>query len=80
MKTVISNGHKIEIKGWGKEKVFYDGKEVSSKYSMTGTTHIFRITEDGEEVQYEIMIGSHWHGLSWWCEVRRKGEIIYTDR
>jgi len=80
MKTVVYKGHKIEIKGWGKEKVFYDGKEVSSKWSMMGATHIFRVAEDGEEVQYDVTIGMRWHGLSWWCEVRRKGEAIYTDR
>jgi hypothetical protein len=83
MKTVIANGHKIEIKGMGLtgvEKVFYDGYEVSSKFSMSGSTHVFTVTENGESIQYETRIGMQWHGLSWWCEVRRKGEIIYTDR
>ena len=80
IKTVVFKGHKIEIEGFGKEKVFYDGKEVSSKWSMTGATHIFRVIEDEEEVQYEVMIGTRWHGLSFWCEVRRKAEIIFTDR
>lgn len=80
MKTMIINGHKIEIKEWGKERILYDGKEVSSKHSLMGATHIFRVAEDGEQVQYEIMIRTRWHGFSWWCEIRRKGEIIFTDR
>lgn len=80
MKTIIHNDHKIEIKGWGKEKIFYDGKEVSSKWSTTGGTHVFRVVEEDEEVQYEVTFGTRWHGFSYWCEVRRKGGIIYTDR
>jgi len=80
MKTVMYKGHKIEIKTLSKEKVFYDGKEVSNKWSVTGATHIFRVIEDGEEIQYEVMIDTRWHGFSFWCVVRRKGEIIYTDR
>jgi hypothetical protein len=80
MLVVMHKNHKIEIKMLGKEKIFYDGKEVSNKWSVTGATHVFRVTEDGEDVQYDVKIGIRWHGFSWWCEVRRKGEIIYTDR
>jgi len=80
MLVVMHKNHKIEIKMLGKEKIFYDGKEVSNKWSVTGATHVFRVTEDGEDVQYDVKIGTRWHGFSWWCEVRRKGEIIYTDR
>lgn len=83
MKTIMYKGHKIEIPGMsltGKETVLYDGRVVSSKRSVTGATHIFRVNEEGEDVQYEIEIGTRWHGFSSWCTVRRKGEIIYSDR
>ena len=58
MKTIISEGHRIEIKGWGKEKIYYDDKLVSSKLSMTGATHIFKVDENNEEVQYEVSFGT----------------------
>ena len=80
IKTVRYQGHNIEIKALVWEKIFYDGKEVSNKLSLTGTTHSFRVMEDGEEVHYEVTIGTRWHCLSWWAEVKRKGETIYTDR
>ena len=80
MKTIMYNGHKLEIKGLGREKVYYDGQEMSSRLSMFGASHVFRVKEAGEDVQYEVIFGTRWHGCSYWCEVRRKGEIIYTDR
>ena len=83
MKTITCNSHKIEISGaniTGKERVLYDGKEVSSKHSLTGSTHIFRVNEDGEDVQYEVEISLRWHGLNAWTIVRRKGEIVFSDR
>jgi hypothetical protein len=80
MKTVVYNNHKTEIKMVDKEKIFCDGKEVSSKWSATGATRVFRVVEDGGDIQYEVVIGTCWHVLTYWCEVRRKGEIIYTDR
>ncbi len=80
MKTIISNGHRVEIKGWGKERIYYDGQEMSGKWSMMGSSHVFRVQEDGQEVQYEVAIGIRWHGCSYWVEVRRSGELIYTDR
>lgn len=83
MKSIIYKGHKIEISGWsltGKEKVLYDGNVVSSKYSVCGSTHIFRVNEEGEDILYEVELGTRWHGFGWWCTVRRKGEVIFTDR
>ena len=80
MKTIISNNHRIEIKGWGKEKIFYDGELVSSKLSVTGATHIFKKTEENEEVQYKVSFGTRWHGFTYWVEVRRNGITIYIDR
>jgi len=84
MRTIKCNGHTIEIKAFGTEKVFYDGKDVSRKNSLFGATHIFRANEDGHEVQYEVKIGLKFlWWLRWfrtWCEVRRNGELIFTDR
>ena len=80
MKTIFHNQHKIEVGGVWKEKVFYDGRLMSSKLSVFGSTHIFRVTEENIEVQYEVSFHARWHGLSYWAEIRRAGEIIYTDR
>lgn len=83
MKTITYAGHTIELPGMsltGKEEIRYDGKVISSKHSMSGATHIFSVTENGEDVQYEVEIGTRWHGLSAWHVVRRNGTVIYTDR
>jgi hypothetical protein len=83
LKTVVYGGHKIEIPEaslTGKEEVRYDGKVVSHKHSVFGATHMFRVQEDGEDVQYEVELGARWHHLSNWTVVRRNGNIIYTDR
>ncbi|MHA1797880.1 MAG: hypothetical protein ACTSVY_05465 [Candidatus Helarchaeota archaeon] len=55
---LMHNGHKIEIKLYffGKEKIFYDGKEVSDKSSLLSTKHEFEVEEDGEKVKYQIDI------------------------
>ncbi len=80
MRTIIHNGHQIGIKGWGSEAVFYDGKKVAGGMSMVSGSYVFRVNEDGEDVQYDVTISLRWHGCSYWSEVRRRGEIIYTDR
>jgi hypothetical protein len=88
-KTVIYEGHKIEMKfnPWKlnfNHNVFYDGEEVSSKFCtgrhlQKGLTHIFQVSEDGEAIQYEVTIKSK-RFYGWWHEVRRNGELIFTDR
>jgi hypothetical protein len=83
MKTIVYNGHQIQLPGaslTGKEEVKYDGKVVSSKHTVFGGTHVFRVKEDGEDVDYEVEIGTRWHGFSQWYVVRRNGKVIYTDR
>jgi hypothetical protein len=83
MRTITYDGHKIEVSGMsltGMERVLYDGREVSSKHSVTGSTHMFRVNEHGEDIQYEVELRTRWHGLASWCTVRRKGEVIYSDR
>jgi len=83
MRTITYGGHTIQLPGMsqtGKEGIRYDGRVVSSKHSMVGSTHIFSVTENGEELQCEVEIGLRWHGLSGWYTVRRNGKVIYTDR
>jgi hypothetical protein len=81
--VISHNGQTIEIRVsslTGKETVLYNGNEVSSKFSVMGTVHIFRTIESKEDVQYEVEIGSRWHGMSHWTIVRRNWQIIYTDK
>ena len=78
--TVMYKGHKIEISNLAKEKVIYDEKEVSTKVTVAGGTHIFTVNEDGKPIQYEVTLGVRWHWMSNWHEVRRNGVLIFTDR
>ncbi len=83
MKTIVHNGHRIEAPGstlTGKEDVRYDGDLVSTKRSVLGATHFFEVEEDGKTVQYEVKIGTRWHGFSACCTVLRDGLVIFTDR
>ncbi len=80
MKTIISDGNKVEVKSYGTEKVFYNGELVSKKFSMLGSTHTFNADENNRSIQYDIQIGTRWHGFSFWLEVRKEGKIIFTDR
>jgi hypothetical protein len=49
--------HRIDIRNGafsGVEKIYYDGKLVSSKWSLFGSKHSFEIIEDNETVLYEV--------------------------
>lgn len=83
MKIVKYGRHTIEVHDMsltGKETVRYDGKVASEKRSVSGTTHIFSVNEEGQEVTYEVEIGVRWHWLSAYCVIRRNGVVIYSDR
>lgn len=84
MKTVMSNGHKIEVmesSPTGLERVLYDGKEVSSRRAMFGATHTFNVREDNEDVSYEVDIGvGSLLPPRPYTTIRRNGKIIFTDR
>lgn len=56
-KSVTYHGHRIEMRAQLYDKVFYDGREVSSKFGVTTTSHVFTVSEDGEEAHYVIIIG-----------------------
>ena len=61
MRTIVYNEHQIQLPGMsltGKEEVKYDGRVVSSKHTMFGGTHVFKVKEDGEDVDYEVDIGT----------------------
>lgn len=72
-------GHEIEIIAFGTRKIFYDGTLISLRKSIFGSTHIFTVIENGEDIQYEIKVGLKWHGLSEKISIRRNGCIIYSD-
>ena len=76
---LIYNGHEIEITAFETRKIFYDRTLISSKKSIFGSTHIFTVIENGENVQYEIKVGLKWHGLQEKINIRRNGRIIYSD-
>jgi hypothetical protein len=78
MKTLIYNGHKIEVKLWWTEKVFYDGKLMTSRFTVFGGTHIFQVEEEGETINYEVETyeGFPIGGM----KVRRNGILIYSDK
>ena len=77
MKTIIHNGHKIEVKMWFTEKVFYDGKQMTSMFTLFGGTHCFKVTEGNEDVDYEVQVFSLPRiGM----KIRRNGVLIYTDK
>lgn len=83
MKTILTNGHKIELTVDLKtdiETVFYDGKEISSKNTTKGGLHIFEVIENSETIHYEIEFGSHDSRKELWSTVRRNGIIIFTDK
>jgi hypothetical protein len=83
-RTAVYKGHTIEIKRTysGTEIVLYDGRQVSSKISMFKPTHSFQIVEDNQPVQYEVVMRPRMLtlGMSLWCEVKRNGMIIFSDR
>jgi len=47
----------------GKETIFYNDEKVSSGYSILGKTHSFTVEEDGELVDYEVILELRWFGI-----------------
>ena len=52
------NGNEISVHNnlWGVEKVKYNGQEMTSQFSVLGGVHHFEVTEDGENVEYEVRL------------------------
>jgi len=83
MKTLMYMGHRIDAPGstlTGLEIVRYDGNEVSRKRSVLGANHRFEVRERDENVEYEVRIGTRWHGFSATCMILRNGELLFSDR
>lgn len=74
--SVFSNGNEIAIRNtiWGTEKIFYNHKEVSSKYSFFGAVHHFEVQEDRNWVTYVIKVGFNNLGVS--ANVWRDGQPL----
>ena len=74
--SVFSHGNEIAIRNTilGKEKVFYNDREVSGKYSFFGATHTFEIQEDSDWVEYVVKVGYNNLGVS--ANVWRNGEML----
>lgn len=83
MRTVIPNGHIIQIPGMtltGKEDVLYNDQVDSSKRSILGAHHVFEVEEEGRTVTYEVKLGMRWHGCTGWASLKCDGELLFTDR
>ena len=83
IKSFNVKGHQILVDlmadGLGKEAVYYDGKEVSSARSVLGGIHKFTVVEEGQEVNYEVMMKariSQFFGGVPKVELYRNGEKI----
>ena len=76
-KTIVHNGHRIEVSYGLSERVRYDGRLMSQKTTWFGATHVFRVQEDGDEVEYDAEIRSgFWEAK---VTVRRNGIVIYGE-
>ena len=76
---LANNGHPIEVQLntmlTAVEIVRYEGREVSRKTSLLGTTHSFDGVEDGNAVKYEVKTRFTWHGAA--CTISRDGKVIF---
>ena len=79
IKFIFYHGHRIEVTAGWSEKIFYDGREVSSEFLGMGTLHVFAVSEEGEEAQYVITTAQKWRWSKIRCKVVRNGKIIFTD-
>ncbi len=63
--TVHLDENKIELFNTclGKETVKVNGEIVSEKRSITGTEHIFKINENGNENNYKLTTGFNLNGV-----------------
>jgi len=76
-------GNRIEIRNnnlTGKETVLFNNIIVSEKMSIGGKTHLFTVKENNEEVNYEVEMNTKWHGMGHYVNVRRRGELIFTNK
>jgi hypothetical protein len=85
MLSLIYCGHKIEVDTIPMQVIYYDGIEVSKKAAFAGaSTHLFSITENNENVKYEINLssiigGTTLSGYGRNYDIRRNGKILFNS-
>ncbi|PSK88864.1 hypothetical protein [Taibaiella chishuiensis] len=57
-----TDNQRIDIKSnWlGEEKIYHNGKLVSSQQSILGSYHSFSVIEHDEPADYQVRIGIRW--------------------
>ena len=78
--TILVNGHQIEAENtWSaKEIVRYDGRVVSERRTLWGSSHFFKVYETGGQVNYEVTFTpSFIDRIS--IIIRRNGIIIFSN-
>ena len=78
--TILVNGHQIEVENtWtAKEIVRYDGRVVSERRTLWGSSHFFQVSEDGSLANYEVTFTpSFIDRIS--IVIRRNGIIIFSN-
>lgn len=77
MQTISINGHTIRVRTLPSEVIFESGQEVSRKVTFFGATHLYRVEEDGEIVEYEIKT---WFSfLRTYIQISRNGVVVYDQ-
>lgn len=86
IRKIVVYDHEIMVDpSWANtpiEKVYYDGREVSSKPSVFGASHRFEVFEGFEQAVYEVDIGvrSLLPLPLASVTIRRNGKLVFTDK
>jgi hypothetical protein len=74
--TIWQGENKIEIHNsiLGKESVYVNDQEVSSKYSFWGTNHEFEVQEGNDWIEYELTTGLGMYGVT--IDLFREGYAV----
>lgn len=83
MITVIDENHEIQVSDgyWtGKEKVFFDKRLVSEKWSIGGSHHIFSTPNGKDTINYEVEINLRWHWLGKYIIIRKNGKVVFSNK
>lgn len=83
MITVIDGKYEIQISDgyWtGKEKVYFDKRLVSEKWSVGGAHHIFNCQNEEDTINYEVEINLRWHWFGKHITVRKNGAVIFSNK
>ena len=74
--TIFQGENKIELHNsiLGKETVYVNDREVSSKYSFWGTSHVFDVQEGNDLIEYELITGLGMYGVT--VDLYREGYAV----